>query len=299
MDIQIGTTKKLVFVLLDIAGNEVTGLGSTFTVTYSKNGVAFVAGSGAKTEVGSGAYTYDQVADETDTQGPLLYEIIGAGTDVQRLLYEVVGYLSTPHLLGTIFATIQDIEAFLQIEITTPAQILSAQRALIEATAAIRNYTHQYLGRVDDDAITLDSKGWTRMFLPELPVIDVSAVVEDGETLTVDDDYKLGQYGVLHRIGQKWASGIQIITITYSHGYETIPDDIVAVCTRAASRGYQAGLRAADSAGVMGVASKQLGDFSVSFVSEAGGGVGEGVMGASAARMLLLSEKEMLDKYRM
>src|SRR4030066_41168 len=92
MDIQIGTTKKLAFVLLDTDGNEVAGLGSTFTVTYSKNGAAFAAGSGAKTEVGSGAYTYDQVADETDTRGPLLYEITGAGTDVQRLLSEGVGY---------------------------------------------------------------------------------------------------------------------------------------------------------------------------------------------------------------
>ncbi len=197
------------------------------------------------------------------------------------------------------FATLANIEAFLQIEITTPAQIASANRALSEATAAIRNYTHQFLERVDDEAITLDSRGWERLFLPELPVIDVTVVVEDGETLIPTDDYKLGQYGVLHRIDQKWAEGIQIVTITYSHGYDTIPDDIVAVCTRAASRGYQAGLRAADTAGVMGVASKQLGDFSVSFVSEAGGGVGEGVMGASSARMLLLSEKEMLDKYRM
>jgi hypothetical protein len=70
------------------------------------------------------------------------------------------------------------------------------------------------------------------------------------------------------------------------------------VCVRAASRGYQAGLRAADSEGVLGVASKALGDFSVSYASEAGGGAGEGVMGASAARMLLLSEKDMLNRYR-
>ena len=297
-DIQIGTTRKLEFVLLDTNGDEVTGLGSTFTVTYSKNGAAFATGSGAKTEVGSGAYTYDQTDDETDTQGPLLYEIIGAGTDVQRLLYEIVGYLSTPHLLGTIFATIQDIEAFLQVEITTPAQILSAERALIEATAAIRNYDRQYLALVNDDVITLDSKGGTRIFLPELPVVEVSEVIEDGVTLTVDDDYKLGQHGILHRIDQKWAAGIQNITITYSHGYANIPDDIVAICTRAASRAYQAGVRAADSDGLMGVASKSLGDFSVAFASESGGGTGEGIMGASAARMLLLCEKDTLDKYR-
>ena len=196
------------------------------------------------------------------------------------------------------FATVADIEAFLQIEISTPAQIASAGRTLNEASAAIRNYTRQYIEKVEDEMITLDSSGGARLFLPEMPVLDVTVVIEDEETLVVDDDYKLGQHGILHRIDQKWASGIQNVTITYSHGYEVIPDDVVAVCTRAASRGYQAGLRAADSDGVMGVASKQLGDFSVSFASESGGGVGEGVMGASAARMLLMSEKDMLDKYR-
>ena len=44
-----------------------------------------------------------------------------------------------------------------------------------------------------------------------------------------DDDYQLGQYGILHRVGQDWATGIQIVTVTYSHGYGTLPDDIVFV----------------------------------------------------------------------
>ncbi len=196
------------------------------------------------------------------------------------------------------FATVADIEAFLQVEIDTPMQIASAQRALVEASAAIRNYTKQTLERVDDEMITLDSPGGYRLFLPELPVISIDSVVEDGEMLAAVDDYKLGQHGILHRVDQKWAEGIQNITITYTHGYATIPDDIVAVCTRAASRGYQTGLKAADTDGVMGVASKSLGDFSVSYTAEGGGVTGEVVMGASSARMLLLSEKDMLNKYR-
>ena len=196
------------------------------------------------------------------------------------------------------FATVEDVESFLQVDIDETLQIIATERALTEASAAIRNYTRQYLEQVDDDVITLDSPGGYRLFLSELPVIDVTKVVEDGVTLTQGDDYKLGQHGILHRIDQKWAAGIQNITITYSHGFGDIPDDIVAICTRAASRAYQAGVRAADSDGLMGVASKSLGDFSVAFASESGGGTGEGIMGASAARMLLLSEKDTLDKYR-
>jgi hypothetical protein len=196
------------------------------------------------------------------------------------------------------FATIADIESFLQLSIATPEQLASAAMALKDISAAIRNYTYQWLEYVADDTITLDSTGGTRLFLPQLPVQSITEVIEDGETLTVDDDYKLGQYGILHRIGARWAVGIQIVTITYPHGYLVIPDEIVAVCTRAASRAYQAGLKAADSAGIPGIASKSLGDFSVSFQSEGGGGTGEGVLGASAARLLLLSEKDILDAYR-
>ena len=78
----------------------------------------------------------------------------------------------------------------------------------------------------------------------------------------------------------------------------TIPDDVVGVCTRAAARAYQAGLAAAAVGAVSGVASMTLGDYSFSLGTGAGGGAGEGIMGASAARMLLLSEKDILNRYR-
>jgi hypothetical protein len=189
------------------------------------------------------------------------------------------------------FCTMQDVADFLQLEVDEPA----CARAINEATAAIQNYCHQLLYLVTGDVVTLDvATAWAKLFLPELPVISVATVVEDGETLVVDDDYKLGQWGILHRVGQNWAEGIQIVTVTYTHGYETIPDDVVAVCTRAAARAYQAGLLSADSAGVPGIASKALGDYSVSYQPTGS----EGTMGASAARMLLLSEKEILNRYR-
>jgi hypothetical protein len=198
------------------------------------------------------------------------------------------------------FCTIQDVEEFLQLSIEDDAALAaSCQRAITAATAAIRNYCHQYLELVEDDEWTFDVRParWN-LLLPELPVVAVSAVLEDGEALTVDDDYKLGLYGQLWRVGRRWEPGVQIVTVTYDHGYATIPDDIVDVCTRAAARTYQAGLKSADAEGIPGISSKSLGDFSVSFTGETGGGVGEGVMGASASRMLLLSEKDMLDKYR-
>lgn len=199
------------------------------------------------------------------------------------------------------FCTVADVANLLQIEITDADKITSCGRAIGEATEAIRNYCHQHIELVTDDEITLDCAGGTKLFLPELPVVSVAEVVEDDVVLDEDDDYKLGQYGILHRVSCDWEAGIQIVTITYTHGYDaydSLPDDIVAVCTRAAARVFQVGLRASDTDGVPGISAKSLGDYSVSYASEVGGGVGEGLMGVSGARMLLLSEKDILDRYR-
>ena len=198
------------------------------------------------------------------------------------------------------FCTISDLEKFLQVEITDADKIASCTRALAEATAAIRNYCHQYIELVEDEEITLDV--WVprwNIVLPEMPVVSVATVAEDGETLTEgsDEDYVLAQHGLLVRRGQRWVVGPQIVVVTYTHGYAEIPDDVCGVCTRAAARTYQAGLRSAEDGAVPGVAGKSLGDFSVSYSSGAGG-VGEGVMGVSGSRMLLLSEKDILDRYR-
>ena len=192
------------------------------------------------------------------------------------------------------FCTVADIEHFLQIAV--PAlKLAAANRAITEATAAIQNYCHQALEAMGE-TITLDCIGGARLLLPELPVMAVLSVVEDGDLLVVDDDYKLGEHGILYRVGDYWAVGIQIIAVTYDHGYAVIPDDIVSIATRAASRAYQAGLRAEEMSGISGVTALSLGDYSVSFGGE---GAAEGVLGASAAPLLLKSEKERLDRYRL
>ena len=203
------------------------------------------------------------------------------------------------------FCTVGDIEDFLQLTIAAGAQTDAAEAAIDEAMAAIRNYCHQTISLVEDDEHTFDvSARCQKLFLPELPVTEISKVEEEDSTgtmaeLTVTDDYKLARNGVVHRVDYFWTAGVQTVTVTYSHGHATIPDDVKKVCVRAAARAFQAGLRAAESDGISGVAGMTLGDYSVTYGSEQSGGVSGGSMlGASAAPMLLPSEKRMLDKYR-
>ena len=199
------------------------------------------------------------------------------------------------------FCTVEQVENFLNLDIADDSDnTASCEQAICFATEGIKNYCQQNIEEVEDDELTLDiPAGRSRIFLPELPVTSVASVVEDDEELTVTDDYILGQHGILYRVNRNWVSGVQIVTITYTHGYTTIPTDIVEVAVRAASRVYQAGLRAKEVDGVTGVQSISLGDYAASFGAEQGGGIGEGVLGASAARWLLMSEKDILDRYRM
>jgi hypothetical protein len=201
------------------------------------------------------------------------------------------------------FCTVQNMEDFLQVTITQ-AQLAAANRAIAEASASIQNYCHQALVEVVDDIVTYDNIRQTAgLMLPQLPAQSIKSVVENGVTLTATTDYVLGEGGILYRVGWTWARGVQIITVTYTHGYANdayagYPEDLIAVCTRVASRAYQAGLNAAAMAGVPGVQSEALGDYSVTYGAGSSSS-GDNMLGASAAPMLLRSEKEQLDAYRL
>jgi len=196
------------------------------------------------------------------------------------------------------FAVQEDVENVLLYSITEADEIAAVGYALEVSTDAIRVYVEQYIERVVDDAIVVNGPiNSTTINLPEIPVISVSSIYEDDVLLVADEDYKLDtDLGVLHRIGQVWSCGIQNIAIVYTHGYDPIPDTVNGICARMASRIFQAGLRSKENDGIPGVASKSLGDFAVSF--EGAGSASDGVMGVSAARVLLLSEKDLLDKYK-
>lgn len=88
---ELSQQNTILFVMVDSAGTEITGLGSGFTLEISKNGAAFAASAGTKSEVGSGWYKYVTTSAEANTRGPVAVKVTGAGAIQQNLEYVVAG----------------------------------------------------------------------------------------------------------------------------------------------------------------------------------------------------------------
>lgn len=250
-----------------------------------------------RVSVGSFRYNYSPLV-----AGLYAYEWAGTGTATadERGYFEVrPSYVvDTPPR----FCSAGDLQDFLQLTISNN---VAALRAIEGATAAIQNYCRQSLVYVAGDVVTLRARGQETLILPEQPVTAVASIVENGTTLVNDRDYTWEPSGLLWRWGRSgwcWSSANPntpgAVVATYSHGYQVYPQPLREVCLRSASRAYQSGLRTAALAGVPGVQSEQLPDYTISYQPDTAAG-GASSLGASAAPFLLPSEQAMLAPFRM
>ncbi len=166
-----------------------------------------------------------------------------------------MGFMDGPPL-----ATPADLAAY------TGQDIPDAQAglALRLASGMVRRYTGQTITRVVDDTVVLRG-GWPVLYLPQRPVI-----VDDTHDLTVTE---LGDAGLpdllladgitftrcaeeLTRDCGVWAARVQV---TYSHGYASVPDDILAVVLDVAAR---------STSNPAGLRSVSIDDYSRTFANE-------------------------------
>lgn len=115
------------------------------------------------------------------------------------------------------------------------------------ASGEVRAHTGNLFSRVDDDVVILNGTGSTILLLPEAPVVDVTMVLEGvGRTTELDlvgglvdsPSWEWDESGILERLDGIWARRRRWYQVTYSHGFETIPDEVVAVVLEAASNAY-------------------------------------------------------------
>ena len=120
--------------------------------------------------------------------------------------------------------TISDLEAFLQQNLIDDYET-EAQAACDQATAVVEDYCKRSFAQVEDDEITMRWRPC--ILLPNPPVTNIASVTVDDEAAEYELDFS----------GRLWPKtrGEQI-TITYTHGYVTIPDTVRLVALRLAAR---------------------------------------------------------------
>jgi hypothetical protein len=173
-------------------------------------------------------------------------------------------------------ATVADLEARLGKAVTDPIQ---AQAMLDDVSASVRSYTGQAFSRV----ITTDRLTVRRALvrLPQRPVNSVDAVaLSDGTAVTFD--WQTGAETVCVGGWESSCSRISAALVTYDHGYDTIPQDIVAVVCNVTNRG----LGIDPTAGA--IASRSISNYQETY----------GPVGAAGSTGLFTSEVQVLDRYR-
>jgi hypothetical protein len=133
------------------------------------------------------------------------------------------------------FITVQDVSDLLGRDLTTDDGATIA----IEAACDICRTESGQLFTTLTETITLDGTGTDAILLPERPANTAGTVLVNG---TAEANYRLNGNGVLLRgtAGSDprpvWPAGRQNITVTYSHGYGTVPADVRMVALQSASR---------------------------------------------------------------
>jgi len=139
------------------------------------------------------------------------------------------------------FATVDLLSEYL-VE-TVPAGSKLANLALLGASHAIQKYCDQTLFYIENDTVVVDGTGSDTLLLPDLPVTDVSEVLENCDWTTPhallgsdsgsDSEYDFSDSGLLfRRHGQfvtvesrfaasfgKFPNRRRSVQVTYSHGY--------------------------------------------------------------------------------
>jgi hypothetical protein len=185
-----------------------------------------------------------------------------------------------------------DVEAIIGRSLNA-TQTTACARLLDMASGVVRRYTRQNITQVVNDVVTLPGNWGNTLELPERPVTAVASVSMNGATMAntmwklVDNSLFLGtgafmpDYGSTiwggsalwgpagsnqgpQAIGNTWQGPTAQVTVTYTHGYADVPQDIVNIV---------AGMVALQINAETGIQSEMIGDYKVVYARNGNGGM--------------------------
>jgi hypothetical protein len=130
----------------------------------------------------------------------------------------------------TQFATADELAARLGVEFTDD-ETTRANTLLELASGTVQAAARQHIELVTDDQLTMPGTRETAILLPERPVVAATASI-NGVQVT---DFDVRDEEALVRRGG-WGGTSDTVTVTYTHGYDPVPDAIKALTLEAVVR---------------------------------------------------------------
>lgn len=181
-------------------------------------------------------------------------------------------------------ATPDDVVARLGRDLTS-VEAAKVAALLTDASASVRNYTHQTISQVVGDTVQVSVRNG-KLRLPQRPVTAVTSVNNLGALPLYyqwlgNDTIAMGPTGINAFGWEPFRNPVGTVQVVYTHGYSTIPDDIIGVVCSIVLRAL--GREPTDA----GITSESIQGYSYSL----------GSTGAAGAFGLLQGEKDILENY--
>lgn len=139
-------------------------------------------------------------------------------------------------------ASTADLAAYLQQpNFSAGAETASAQLALDIASSIVRARTGQDFAEKVDDVVTLDTYGEEDVRLPQRPVTAVTALTTRERGSATSTTRTVNTHFEVRGDRLRWVGGggwPYEVTVTYTHGYTTIPDDVKGATLAVAAEIY-------------------------------------------------------------
>lgn len=172
---------------------------------------------------------------------------------------------------------------------STDQLALNPSDTLDWASSQMRGYCGWHIFPSTQDTITLDGGGGQLLLLPSLYVTSVDTVTISDPDPDVDPydlnaaDFTWSTRGVLSRAAcyYTWPAGMGTVDVTFTHGYDNPPGELVKVCVSAAKR---------MPAQVGNIARTEIGTARVFYAGN--------YLGGMAATGWTFDEQQILDRYR-
>lgn len=250
------TSSPLEDTLLDADGNPVDISGADVALELAPvGGGTFIVNDPANNDQNGngedgtmGDVSYDWVEGvgaslgDTDTPGYYLgrWVVTFAGGEVQSYpnggFFLVLISADASATAGDAFATTEQLEARLGISLSADEHIRAA--TLLALASGVIRAEFGSLSFTEDDEFTIRGTYSNRIRVPQRPLVSVGQVLINGEILDSDSYYIDGNEivrasGVRSSFwpwGSVFSGPLDEVTITYSHGWEDLPEDVTVIC---------------------------------------------------------------------